>query len=369
VNARDVTTVLDAAYATAESETVWLENVVRAALPHLDQGAGLHAWIVDLAPDGSIALRHPMAVGVTPEWAANWRTQWWDVFMEGARPADVRFLHQFAVCSYATTLWDATRVGAPTYAQYLGHLARTGYGRTHARFVPPGERPVGDGPRLYPDSFNVAALDASDRGCALVANLTEPHEGHRVPPAVAALWERLAAHLAAALRLQRAMWPAGTGGAELILEGDGRIAHAEGLAETRDVRDRLRDAMLRVDAIRRRTQRTDPGEVLETWRALHDGRWSVVEQFERDGRRYILARPNVPKPHSPEVSLSEREAQVARLVAQGQTNKLVAYALGVSVSTVGTLVHRAMAKLGARNRAELIARVHERTDPGIPTDR
>ena len=54
------------------------------------------------------------------------------------------------------------------------------------------------------------------------------------------------------------------------------------------------------------------------------------------------------------VSLSEREAEVIRLIAQGHTSKEMASSLGLSPRTLETYKARAMSKLNLRSRADLI---------------
>ena len=58
--------------------------------------------------------------------------------------------------------------------------------------------------------------------------------------------------------------------------------------------------------------------------------------------------------------LTEREASVARLVAQGYTNKEISTQLGVSVKTVETHKAHCMEKLGLHSRAELVRYACER---------
>ena len=54
------------------------------------------------------------------------------------------------------------------------------------------------------------------------------------------------------------------------------------------------------------------------------------------------------------VSLSERESEVIRLIAQGYTSKEIAQTLNLSPRTLETYKSRAMAKLSLGSRAELI---------------
>jgi predicted ATPase/DNA-binding CsgD family transcriptional regulator len=56
-------------------------------------------------------------------------------------------------------------------------------------------------------------------------------------------------------------------------------------------------------------------------------------------------------------SLTVREQQVARLVACGSTNRQIGRVLGIAEKTTETHVHNIIQKLGARNRAEVAARV------------
>jgi PAS domain S-box-containing protein len=58
----------------------------------------------------------------------------------------------------------------------------------------------------------------------------------------------------------------------------------------------------------------------------------------------------------PAGKLSEREREVVRLVARGETGKEIAAELGIAHETVRTHVRNAMTKLGARSRAHLVAK-------------
>jgi DNA-binding NarL/FixJ family response regulator len=59
----------------------------------------------------------------------------------------------------------------------------------------------------------------------------------------------------------------------------------------------------------------------------------------------------------PVATLTSRERQVARLVAEGSTNRQIARALGIAEKTTEAHVHNIIRKLGAPNRAAVAARV------------
>lgn len=66
---------------------------------------------------------------------------------------------------------------------------------------------------------------------------------------------------------------------------------------------------------------------------------------------------NRPRPTSPQPSLgrlTDREREIVRYVAQGMNNLEIAEQLVISAATSRTHVSRAMTKLGARDRAQLV---------------
>jgi len=66
------------------------------------------------------------------------------------------------------------------------------------------------------------------------------------------------------------------------------------------------------------------------------------------------AGPAAPTASDPYEALTDREKQVLKLVAEGNSNKEVADVLGISVKTAMSHRERVMEKLGVHNRTELV---------------
>ena len=89
----------------------------------------------------------------------------------------------------------------------------------------------------------------------------------------------------------------------------------------------------------------------------------IVIDTEVDGARYLLVR--MPRSGRPQISLSPREQEIVRLVAQGHPNKVIADVLSISSWTVCTHLRRIFAKLQVGTRAAMIARVSEIGRPHV----
>jgi len=59
-----------------------------------------------------------------------------------------------------------------------------------------------------------------------------------------------------------------------------------------------------------------------------------------------------------DASLSPREREILKLLAEGQTQKEIAAALVISLKTVGTHIQHVLAKLGVHSRAQAVARAY-----------
>jgi DNA-binding CsgD family transcriptional regulator len=178
-----------------------------------------------------------------------------------------------------------------------------------------------------------------------------------VAPRTRAAFGRVAAHIVAAARLRRAIRHDPTASpisaSEAVFDARGALLHAEGDATSSGARQALVTAVAHVMSSRGSLRKENSERALEIWRALVSGRWSIVEHCDTDGKRLILARRNqasVPQP----AALNANERLVALYTSWGHSNKLIAYELGLSASTVSSLLRSALRKLGLSSRSELL---------------
>jgi DNA-binding NarL/FixJ family response regulator len=105
----------------------------------------------------------------------------------------------------------------------------------------------------------------------------------------------------------------------------------------------------------------EPRELLDAIRTVHDGGALLSPAATRSLIARCLAQPDRPPPQVPDrlASLTEREREVLVLVASGLSNEDIADRLVVSPHTAKTHVNRAMTKLGAHDRAQLVIIAYE----------
>jgi DNA-binding NarL/FixJ family response regulator len=170
-------------------------------------------------------------------------------------------------------------------------------------------------------------------------------------------WTRCAAHIGAGLRLRAmARQLASLDGKpiEAIFDGGGKLCDAREAATSKSARELLRTAVRKADKARSAGGRLNADEALKAWEALIRGRWSLVDHFDSDQRRFVVAVRNDLRSLDPR-GLSLRERQVVEYAGQGRSAKEIGYLLGAPAASVENSLRRAQAKLGLRSRVELTA--------------
>jgi hypothetical protein len=164
------------------------------------------------------------------------------------------------------------------------------------------------------DHLSINAADPDCHGVSFNIPLPEVIE---LTPQQREWWKMLAVHIAAGYRLRRGLIEA-TGAcgvkstdmphsAEALLDASKFVvSDAVGSARDKSASEVIREAARRLDRARGRLRKRDPEEALEIWHGLVRGRWSLVDWFDTDGRRFVLAKPNAPNLGDPR-GLTERE--------------------------------------------------------------
>jgi DNA-binding NarL/FixJ family response regulator len=312
--------LLEASYDVGADEAAWTRNVLERAAPLFARRLALVLLLVRVTPT-TFRVEHGDALG-PPEILAHARAVNTD-----APPEAIDFCYRSGtlVSSLSATLFG----GSP---------------RSRDHFLA-----ASDG--LVQDAAGVACHTGTGGVAMFSTVLDRPFS---ISALERRLWTRAAPHVAAGLRLRRALGGSDLPGAriEAILEPGGRLRDAVGGAEPRERREILREAVRATERARSSAGRLEPERSLERWPGLVDGRWSLVDRFESDGKRFVVAVKNDPEHPDPR-GLTLRERQVSEFVGLGRSTKEIAYTLGLAVSTVTASASAAMRKLGFRSRAEL----------------
>jgi DNA-binding CsgD family transcriptional regulator len=315
----DPVSILEAAYQLSGDERSWLGRFVETAAPFLDEGRGVHAWTFDASRTGVVDIRNEVDAGVDERvLAALFRVEFSD-------PLRLQ-LHRMFQRGAACTLRGAAKRLKGQMPYFSGALDDLGL--TDVRIV--------------------NAVDPTHLGCFLVAPSRKRSGFHGRESQT---WRRIASHLATAFRVRRRLSEASRGPhveqettVDAVLRPSGEVELAEGPAQGADARMALSRAAIAMDRARGSLRRQDPDEAVATWQALVAGRWSLVDHFDADGRRFVLAHSNPAA--VPDVrGLTLRERQVLAYAEVGHSNKLIAYELGLSPSTVAEHLSRARLKL------------------------
>jgi DNA-binding CsgD family transcriptional regulator len=196
------------------------------------------------------------------------------------------------------------------------------------------------------DGINIAATDVDDRG--FLISIAVP-AGYRLSDRTRQALARVGNHVLAAMRLRR------------------RLGHTDrfapdGEAKLAEARRALVHASKTIEHVRT-SMRSEADGPLELWKGLISARWTMVDSFDREGARYVVARENRRAATGPE-SLTQTERAVVSFAARGLSTKEIAHALGISDATVRVLVMRAMRRCGVTSRNDLIARWQTSTAEG-----
>lgn len=168
-------------------------------------------------------------------------------------------------------------------------------------------------------------------------------------------WPKIAAHIGAGMRLRKCLtnFSLDNDVVEGIFLSNGKNIDAKGLGKDSVVQENLRQTIKRIESTRAKSSSINTDDALDAWQGLIEGRWSLVDRFDSDGKRFIVAIKNNLSHLDPR-GLSQREREVAEYLGMGKSIKEIAYTLGISLSAVTNCIPRIQQELGITSLTELV---------------
>lgn len=209
----------------------------------------------------------------------------------------------------------------------------------------------------YSDIWALCAVEPDFSGSVFAVPVL-PGEKNRYPVEDED-WTKIAVHIAAATRLRRHFPHMDFSNHEtyskrdMIMSSVGSNADPGADSRQADLGEEMYEALVRtVQTVSKHRKLKTSSQLMDVWPGLVQGRWSLIPVEGNRGERYMAAVENPPR-IAKDHRLTTRENQVVQYAAQGQSNKQIAYTLGLSVSSVGTYLSQALKKLGI-SRTDLI---------------
>lgn len=326
----------EAAYDLQVGAGDWLPQLLKAGGASLDLGRGSLGMLgTGFTEDQQGAIGQICTSDGTPDLALALMTAVQEIGPEVTRKHTAN-----AMQSPVIELLSAVRETEPEiYEVYVRHLGCKDVLSIHAH------DPDGHGVLISMPSAELVRLSANERK----------------------RWERISVHIATAHRLRRnlggASVPLGVSATDLPLNAEALIdpsrfsvSEAVGDARGDEASTTIRNAAVHIDRARGKMRKNSPDEALDLWRAMVRGRWSLVDWFDTDGRRFVVAKPNAPNLGDPR-GLTEREHQVVTYASRGESSKLISYRLGISRQRISGLLRDAMHKLAVKTPAQLVEKL------------
>lgn len=322
--------VLEHVYNLESGVADWLRAITSALDPFMDGGNGTLGAI--------LRFRGPSAIGDLQHHQADEEIPAFHQFIAGLRAmraaGGTGFDQLFSERGMGTL---RTNVGAGPTNFFLEAFKRDGVSDAAGLIVPTR------------DESSVLFFTARQRE-------TQP-----VPIQAKSRWIQLQRHIGAVYDLRTRLAEGSPAEMHSMwFDTNGRCVD-RGLGDDADVRDRLRDAVRTYEASRSARREAQRVDLQRYWTSVLSGQWVILDRFDSDGRRFIVALP-VSQLGDTIRGLSHREREILDLVGDGLSNKAIAFELGVSTTAISTHVSNIFRKLGIDDRASAVRLVRTMRD-------
>lgn len=318
----DVIRPLDVAFSLDDlTEDAWFARVADALMPLFDQGRGKWAWINRIHRSKPDVLDKILHIEASPREVAG---------VEG--------LHQEGTAEDYATAYPAGAVGLHTLGTFFGKERFFTYPLLR-RWI--HEAGIGDVGGLH--------IRVGARKLVVGTFLSAP----AVFPTVARRFaEALGRRISVAYQLREDL-EGGHARVAAVLTPDAQVVHAEGSGRQHAVRERLRTAVVGRERARSSLRLRAPDVAVDLFDGIVEGRYTVADRFDSDGRRYLVAYEN-PSEIAVLRALTQREREILRRVVDGEPLKRIAADLDLTQSAVSAYLAAARKKTGLRTRQEMV---------------
>jgi DNA-binding CsgD family transcriptional regulator len=328
----DMLSIVEAAYAVEAPVRDWTGGLLSATNSSIGTGLGGFACEFHANADGTMAIDRTSAA------ALNQPPETVNAIFDGLTHAPPGWLSSYTANPRSASFCVLTSEVDPNF--HLAYRDRLASHGVH-------------------DGINVACMDLDRRGVLISLGVGE---GEHLPPPVRHNLARVATHIVAGLRLRGRVQnatlpkadrlPSAADPGDAILSPEGKLLHADGEAKLASARRALQKAVSDVENART-SLRGDVERALGLWKGLVSARWTLIDQFDEHGVKYIVARENSPTA-TVLSKLTSAEHCVVMFAARGFSTKEIAYTLGISPATVRVLLMRAARRCGVKGRRELL---------------
>lgn len=320
IHALSAVETVESAYRLEGTESAWLHAVLAAARPDLDTGSGVYGF----TGDESVPNLEASPVFAQLDLDLRYAERLAEVNAKAPPEVNALLRSRLVTCG---GLVQTLGADSPIVESFRAVM-----------------KPIG-----MKDGFSLFAKDAQGGSVSLSA---PSREVVNLAPRVRGIWRRVGLHVASALRLRRKLAGDATV-RDALLDPSGRMQDASrSVAQDRSAQAVLIRAVAAMEKARSKPVRTSPERALVLWQGLVAGEWSLVDHWERGGRRYLAAYQNRPELRDPR-ALTSTESAVLGYLALGAANKDISFALGLPAGTVSSSVTKLLKKLGVRRRVDL----------------
>ncbi len=319
--------VLDQVYDLDRATERWMRDITTSLDPYMDGGKGTLGAVMKLRHGFEMpVLSHHRADAEIPEFH-HFINGLQRMGPSGSAPHPTQLSQLFAESGMGTLRFDSPATGASEF--FLQEFRRQQVADAAGLMIP------------HTRSGSVLFFTARQEQLARIPERAKPR------------WIDLKQHIAAVYDLRESLAD-GTFDERTAVWFDTNGSCVEaGPTTTPEVRERLRATVLQYENNRTARRAGQRVSLEKYWAAVMSGQWVILDRFDSDGRRYIVALP-ISEAGDTLRGLSLREREVLDHLGDGLSNKAIAFELGISTTSVSTHLYNIYRKLKLDDRAAVV---------------